>query len=177
MWAEVSSSAPCLLHKGLLVSSIKWRCLRRVLCPVRSVMTVDCVLLEDRSLVSAVGLGSKINSWACLLVLLRPCHLVKCWLSIQCFIFLLVFCLEIPKDISGPTIFWTELRDVNENLPWAFGEGELTLSLSISLGWADLCSLRDFSSYERNLWFLLTCLIPASDWPLALCSSFSSTVM
>jgi len=34
MWAEVSSSAPHLLHEGLLVSPIKWRCLLRVLCPV-----------------------------------------------------------------------------------------------------------------------------------------------
>jgi len=34
MWAEVSFSAPHLLHTGLLVSPIKWRCLLRVLCPV-----------------------------------------------------------------------------------------------------------------------------------------------
>jgi len=46
--------------------------------------------------------------------------------------------------------FEQNLQDVNENLPWAFGEGELT-SLSTSLGWADLCSLLDFSIHERNL--------------------------
>jgi hypothetical protein len=34
MWAEVSSSAAHFLHSGLSVSLIKWRCLRRVLCPV-----------------------------------------------------------------------------------------------------------------------------------------------
>ena len=97
MWAEVSSSAPRLLHKGLLVSSIKWRCLLRMLCLVRSVMNVDCFLLKDSSLVLAVGLGPEINSWACLLVLLRTRHLVKCWLSIQCFVFCLIFCLETPQ--------------------------------------------------------------------------------
>ena len=45
-------------------SSIKWRCLLRVLCLVRrSVMTVDCVLLKDSGLVLAVGLGPKISSF------------------------------------------------------------------------------------------------------------------
>jgi hypothetical protein len=48
MWAEVSSSAPHLLHKGLLFSPIKWRSLLRVLCPVgRPTTTLDCVLLKD----------------------------------------------------------------------------------------------------------------------------------
>jgi hypothetical protein len=35
IWAEVSSSASHFLHSGLSVSTIKWRCLVRVLCPVR----------------------------------------------------------------------------------------------------------------------------------------------
>jgi len=34
MWAEVSSSAPHLLHNGLSDSLLRWRCLLRVLCPV-----------------------------------------------------------------------------------------------------------------------------------------------
>jgi hypothetical protein len=34
-WAEVSSPAPHFLHKGLSTSPIMWRCLLRVLCPVR----------------------------------------------------------------------------------------------------------------------------------------------
>ena len=47
MWAEVSSCASHLLHKGLLVSLIWWRCLLRVLCPVRRpITTLDCVLLK-----------------------------------------------------------------------------------------------------------------------------------
>ena len=65
--AEVSSSAPRLLHKGLLVSTIKWRCFLGVLCPVRWPMTtLGYVLFKDRSLVFATGLGPEINSGACL---------------------------------------------------------------------------------------------------------------
>jgi hypothetical protein len=48
MWAEVSSSAPHLLHNGLSDSPIRWRCLLRVLCPVRRPVTaLDWVLLKD----------------------------------------------------------------------------------------------------------------------------------
>jgi len=43
MWAEVSSSAPHLLHNGLSDSPSRWRCLLRVLCPVRRPVTaMDC---------------------------------------------------------------------------------------------------------------------------------------
>ena len=64
---EVSSSAPHLLHKGLLVSTNKRRCLLRVLCPVKWPMTtLGCVLLKDRSLAFAPGLEPDINSRACL---------------------------------------------------------------------------------------------------------------
>jgi len=60
MWAKVSSAAPHLLHKGLLVSPIKWRCLLRVLCPIRRpVTTLVYVLLKDNSLILAVALGPK----------------------------------------------------------------------------------------------------------------------
>jgi hypothetical protein len=52
VWAEVSSSAPHLLHKRLLVSLLTCRCFLRVLCLVRRpITTLDCVLLKDRSLV------------------------------------------------------------------------------------------------------------------------------
>jgi len=48
MWVEVSSSAPHLLHKGLLVSPIKWSLLW-VLCPLRRpITTLDCVLLKGK---------------------------------------------------------------------------------------------------------------------------------
>jgi len=47
MWAEVSFSAPHLLHNGLSDSPIWWSCLLRVLCPVRRpVTTLDFVLLK-----------------------------------------------------------------------------------------------------------------------------------
>ena len=87
---------------GILVSPIKWRCLVRVLCPVRwQVTTLDCVLLKDRSLVFAGGLGHKISFWACLWVLIGSHHIATCWMSIQCFIFLLIF--------SGSPYFGTVL--------------------------------------------------------------------
>jgi hypothetical protein len=74
MWARVSSSTPHL-HEGLLVSPIKWRCLLRVLYPVRrQILTLDCVLLKDKSLVFALRVGSKINSRFCLWVLPRPTY-------------------------------------------------------------------------------------------------------
>jgi hypothetical protein len=54
MWAKVSSSVPHLLHNGLSSSPSRWRCLFRVLCPVRRpVTTLDWVLLQDRSLALA----------------------------------------------------------------------------------------------------------------------------
>jgi len=97
---------PLLLHTSyirLLFGPIMYRCLLRVLCPVsRSVATLDCVLLKDSSLVLAVVLGPEINFLACLWVVRRPHHIAICCLSIQHFIFFLIFCLEIPKASSGP---------------------------------------------------------------------------
>jgi len=62
MWDEVSSSTPHLLHKGILVSPIKWRSFLRVLCPARGpVTTMNCVLLKYKSLVFAPGLEPEIN--------------------------------------------------------------------------------------------------------------------
>jgi len=109
MWAEVSSSDPHLLHKGLLVSPIKWRRLLRVLCPVRRpITTLDCVLLKDKSLIFVAGLGPEINFRDRLWALLRSHPLARCRLSIQHFIFLLIFCLGTLKDSLGPENFWTE---------------------------------------------------------------------
>jgi hypothetical protein len=75
MWGEVSSSAPHFLHSGLSVSPIKWRCLLRVLCPVRRpVTTLDCILLKDRSLALVSGQGPEINSRACLRTSASVCN-------------------------------------------------------------------------------------------------------
>jgi hypothetical protein len=61
MWAEVSSSAPHFLHKGLLISPIKWKCLL-VSCPVgRPITTLDCVLLKDKNLAFEFGMGHEIS--------------------------------------------------------------------------------------------------------------------
>ena len=73
MWAEISSFTPHYLHKGLSSSPSRWRCLLRVLCPVRRPVTaLDCVLLKDRNLALAPRLGPQINSQACLWVSPRP---------------------------------------------------------------------------------------------------------
>jgi len=82
VWAEVSSSAPHLLHSGLSSSPSRWRCLLRVLCPVRKPVTaLDWVLLKDRNLALAPRQGSKISSRACLWVSPWPCHCTQCWLT------------------------------------------------------------------------------------------------
>jgi len=63
MWAEVFSSAPHLLHMGLSISFIMYRCLLRVLHPVRRpVTTLDWIILKNTSLDLAAGLGLEINS-------------------------------------------------------------------------------------------------------------------
>ena len=97
MLAEVSSSAPHLLHNGLYDSPFKWRCLR-VLCPVRRpVRALGYVLLKDRKLALAPKEGPEINSWACLWVSPKPHHRTQCWLANQCLILLRISCLETPQ--------------------------------------------------------------------------------
>ena len=107
MWAEVSSSTPHLLHKGLLVSPIKWRCLFKVLGPVRRpVTTLDCVLLKDKSLVCT---RTRARNQFLSLSLSTTKTLPPCQMPVfQPAFYLLIFCLETPKDGSGPTNFWTE---------------------------------------------------------------------
>ena len=73
MWAEVLSSAPHLLHSGLSDSSIRWRYLLRVVCPVRRPVTAqEWVLLKDRNLALTSSQGPEISSRACLWVSPRP---------------------------------------------------------------------------------------------------------
>jgi hypothetical protein len=84
MCTEFSSSASHFLHSGLSVNLSKWRCLRRVLCPVRSlVTTLDCILLKDKSLTLVPWQGPDINSWACQWVLPRFCQRLQCWFPDQ----------------------------------------------------------------------------------------------
>jgi len=109
MWTEVSSSVPHSLHMGLLHSPMIFKCLRKVSCPVsRPVTTLVCVLLKDSSRTPIARSGPEINSRACLSVLQGPRHNARCLFSIQRFIFLLIFCVEIPTTGSGPTNRWDE---------------------------------------------------------------------
>jgi len=107
MWAEVSSSAPHLPHNGLSYSPVRWRCLLRVLCPVRRPVTaLDCVLLKDRKLALAPRQGPEINFRASLWMSLRPLHHNQCWLTSH-LILLCISCLETHKAGWGPTNFRT----------------------------------------------------------------------
>jgi len=69
---------------------------------------LDCVLLKDNNRALVARSGTEINSRACLCVLQGPRHNTRCWFSIQCFIFLLIFCQETPKQGSVPTNRWSE---------------------------------------------------------------------
>ena len=71
--------------------------------------TLSYVLLKDRNLGLRSWQGPKINSWACLWVLPRPCHHAQCWLTNNCLIFLLIFWLETLKAGSRPMNFVAEL--------------------------------------------------------------------
>jgi len=109
MWAEVSSSAPHLLYKGMSDSPIRCRCLLMVLCPVRRPVTaLDCILLKDRNLALAPRQDPEINSRACLWVSPRPHYHIQCWLTNQRLILLYISCLETPKASSGPSNFGTQ---------------------------------------------------------------------
>jgi hypothetical protein len=105
MWTEVSSSAPHFLQVGLLLSPITYKFLLKVLCPARPITTLDCVLLKDNNRALVARWRPDINSGACLCVLQGPPHNTKCLLSIQYFIFLLMFCLESPKKAQVQQTF------------------------------------------------------------------------
>ena len=110
MCAEISSSAPHLLHSGLSSSPRRWRCLLRVLCAVwRPITALNWVLLKDRNLALAPRQGPKISSRACLWVSPRPRHCTQCWLTNQHLILLHISCLQTPRASSGPRNSRTEL--------------------------------------------------------------------
>jgi hypothetical protein len=99
MCTEVSSSVSHFLHVGLLLSPFTYKCVLKVLYPVRGpITTLDCVLLKDNNQALAVRLGPEINSQAYLCVLQGPRHNTRSWFAIQRFIFLLIFCLETPQE-------------------------------------------------------------------------------
>jgi len=107
MWTEVSSPVPHYRQVGLLLSPIIYRCLLKVLCPVsRPITILDFGLLKDSNWAPVARLRPEINSRACLCVLQGPHHNIRCCFFIQCFTFLLIFCLETPKKGSGSTNRW-----------------------------------------------------------------------
>jgi hypothetical protein len=67
--------------------------------------TVNCVLLKDSNWALVAGLGPEINSQAYLCLLQGPCQLVKCQLSTQHLILLLVAmvtnCCGVLPDVYG----------------------------------------------------------------------------
>ena len=101
MWAAVSSSVPHFLQMGFLRIPITYRCLLRVLYPVRRpVTTLDCVLLKDSNRAFVAVLRPEINFRACVWVLQGPRQIAKRWLSTRLLILLLIFCLETPTNGS-----------------------------------------------------------------------------
>jgi hypothetical protein len=109
MWAEVSSFTPHFLQSGLSLSPIKWRCLHRALCPVRSpVTTLDCSLLRDKNLALVPQLGPEINSRACRWEGPRSCHRLWCWFTSQRPILLLRSRFKTPRAGYRPTNPLTE---------------------------------------------------------------------
>ena len=69
-------------------------------------MTLDFVLLKESNQAFVAGLGPEINFRTCLWLLQGPQYIAKCWLSTQCLILLLIFCLETQRKSSGPINFW-----------------------------------------------------------------------
>ena len=101
MWTEVSSPVPHFLQVGSLLSPITYRCFLKALCPVsRPITTLDCVLLKDNNRALVARSGPEINSRACLSVPQGPRHNMRCWFSIQPFIFLHICCPEIDGEIT-----------------------------------------------------------------------------
>jgi hypothetical protein len=93
---------------GVSDRPIRWRCLLRVLCPVRRPVTaLGYVILNDRNLALAPRQVPEINSRAYNLVSPRLCHHIQCWLTTWRLILLHISCLEAPKAGSGPTDFCT----------------------------------------------------------------------
>ena len=69
MCTEVSSSVPHFLQVGLLLNPITYRCLLRVLCPVRRPgKTLDCALWKDSNRAFVAGLGPEIHFGTLLII-------------------------------------------------------------------------------------------------------------
>ena len=70
MFTQVSFSVPHFLQVGLLLSPTIYKCLLKVLYPVRRpIAPVDCVLLKENNWALVARLGPETNSQACLYAL------------------------------------------------------------------------------------------------------------
>jgi hypothetical protein len=101
----VPSSARHFLDKGLSVNPIMWRCLLRVLCPVRRpVTTPDCVIFTNSS--SSMRTRDQHSSLSLNAGQILPqCHV----LFIQrALFFFFILCLETPRACCGSTKCWTQ---------------------------------------------------------------------
>ena len=101
MEAEVSSSAPLLLHNALSDNPIRWRFLFRVLR--RPVTDLDCFLLKEKNLALAPRQGSEINARTCLWLSQRPRQHIQYWLTNQRVILLRIAYLQTAKAGLCPT--------------------------------------------------------------------------
>jgi hypothetical protein len=90
-WTKFPFSAPHLLQKGLLISTIIYRYLLSLLCQVRRpVTTLVFVPFKDRNLVLGVGVGPEISFQACLCVMTATLPYADCPLSIYLFPYILL---------------------------------------------------------------------------------------
>ena len=125
MWNDVSFSIPHVQQVGLFLSPITYKCLLRLLCPVRrQITTLDCVPLKDNNVAS---LGPEINSRACLCVLQGPHHNTKFWLSVQLFIFLTMFCLKRAQS-REPVQFYS-FFNLSPRWRWGYAMAQLVEAL------------------------------------------------
>jgi len=131
IWAEVSFPTPHFLHKGLSSSPSRWRCLLRVLRPVRRPVTaLDWVLLKVINFALVPRLGPEIGSWACLWESPRPHHRALCWLTNQRPSLICKSRLETPRAGSGPRNLRAVLPLASPSaisLPWDYVKGHWLL--------------------------------------------------
>ena len=111
-WAKVPFSAH-LLHNGLSISSIMYRCLLRVLCQLRRPVTnLDCILLKDSSLVLVVRLGPQDQFLS--LCLSTGKTLPHCHMLVVNLAFYLSYC-NLPRELQGT---FQSNKLVNSSLPF-----------------------------------------------------------
>jgi hypothetical protein len=109
-WGLLCSAIPT---QGTVSSTIMWRCLLKVLCPVRRpITTLDCFLLKDNILVLVAIRGPELSSLSLSASKTLPqCHV----LFIQPTLNFLLYTL--PRECQGITYFkllWDEMKWHNE---------------------------------------------------------------